>query len=138
MQKTRLGISIELLSAAIYFMGICGGYLTVVVLVLYALLFEQNAWLKRSAVKAVSLMVLFSLLVMCINLLPNAISLIDNIVSVFGGIFSIGILNKIVTIIISGIDIAEKVLFIALGCRALKQETVVIQMIDRLISKYMG
>lgn len=138
MQKTRLGISIELLSAAIYFMGIFGGYLTVIVLVLYTLLFEQSAWLKRSAVKAILLMACFSLTVTCINLLPNSINFIDAIVSVFGGVFSIGILNKIVAILNSGIDITEKIIFIALGFRALKQETVVIPMIDRLISKYMG
>lgn len=138
MQKTRLGISIELLSAAIYFMGIFGGYLTVIVLVLYTLLFEQSAWLKRSAVKAILLMACFSLAVTCINLLSNSINFIDAIVSVFGGVFSIGILNKIVAILNSGIDITEKIIFIALGFRALKQETVVIPMIDRLISKYMG
>lgn len=119
-------------------MGIFGGYLTVIVLVLYTLLFEQSAWLKRSAVKAILLMACFSLAVTCINLLPNSINFIDAIVSVFGGVFSIGILNKIVAILNSGIDITEKIIFIALGFRALKQETVVIPMIDRLISKYMG
>ena len=77
MKKTKLGISVGLLGAAIYFMGLFSGYLVVVLLAGYVLLCEDNEWLKKSAVKAVSVMALFSFLITVVNLVPNAISVID-------------------------------------------------------------
>ena len=61
MQKTRLGISVGLLGAAIYFMGLFSGYLLAVLLAGYVLLFEENSWLRKNAVKAMSVMAVFSL-----------------------------------------------------------------------------
>lgn len=73
MQKTKIGVSVGLLGAAIYFMGLFSGYLTVVLLIGYVLLFEENEWLRKSAVKAVALMVVFSLAAAVMNLIPNVI-----------------------------------------------------------------
>ncbi len=53
-QKTKLGISVGLLGAAIYFMGLFSGYMVAVLLAGYVLLFEENEWLKKSAVKAIA------------------------------------------------------------------------------------
>ena len=55
MQKTKIGMTVGLLGAAIYFIGLFSGYLTVVLLIGYVLLFEENEWLRKSAVKAVAL-----------------------------------------------------------------------------------
>ena len=63
MQKTKLGITVGALGAITFFAGFFGGYLAAIVLAGYALLFEENAWLKRSVVKAVVLMVFFSVTV---------------------------------------------------------------------------
>lgn len=52
MQKTKLGITVGALGAITFFAGFFGGYLAAIVLAGYALLFEENAWLKRSVVKA--------------------------------------------------------------------------------------
>ena len=60
MQGTKLGISVGMLGAAIYFTGLFSGYIVPVLLVGYVLMFEENGWLRRSAVKAISLMVFFS------------------------------------------------------------------------------
>lgn len=42
MQKTRLGISVGMLGAAIYLTGLFSGYLVAVLLTGYVLLFEEN------------------------------------------------------------------------------------------------
>ena len=84
MQKTRLGISVGLLGAAIYFMGLFSGYLLAVLLAGYVLLFEENSWLRKNAVKAMSVMAVFSLLITVLNLVPNAIGFINDVVSIFG------------------------------------------------------
>lgn len=138
MKQTKLGISVGLLGAAIYFMGLFSGYWVAVLLAGYILLFEENEWLKKAAVKAVSLLVFFSLFVLVINLIPNAISFINNIVAVFGGNFSAVVLSRIVTVIVSALDIIEKILFILLGIKALNQGTISVPIVDKLINKYMG
>ena len=59
MQKTRLGISVGLLGAATYFAGLFSGLLAALLLAGYVLMFEENEWLRRSVVKAITLTILF-------------------------------------------------------------------------------
>ena len=136
MQKTRLGITVGALGAITFFAGFFGGYLAAIVLAGYALLFEENAWLKRSVVKAVVLMVFFSVTVAIINVIPDLLGFAGNIASVFNGEFSIIKVNQIVNVLVSGLNLAEKVLFLGLGVKALSQGTIVIPFIDKKVSKY--
>lgn len=119
-----------------FFAGFFGGYLAAIVLAGYALLFEENAWLKRSVVKAVVLMVFFSVTVAIINVIPDLLEFVGNIASVFNGNFSIIKVNQVVNVVVSGLNLAEKVLFLGLGVKALSQGTIVIPFIDKKVSKY--
>jgi hypothetical protein len=136
MQKTKLGITVGALGAITFFAGFFGGYLAAIVLAGYALLFEENAWLKRSVVKAVVLMVFFSVTVAIINVIPDLLEFVGNIASVFNGNFSIIKVNQIVNVLVSGLNLVEKVLFLGLGVKALSQGTIVIPFIDKKVSKY--
>ena len=119
-----------------FFAGFFGGYLAAIVLAGYALLFEENAWLKRSVVKAVVLMVFFSVTVAIINVIPDLLEFVGNIASVFNGNFSIIKVNQVVNVVVSGLNLVEKVLFLGLGVKALSQGTIVIPFIDKKVSKY--
>lgn len=136
MQKTKLGITVGALGAITFFAGFFGGYLAAIVLAGYALLFEENAWLKRSVVKAVVLMVFLSVTVAIINVIPDLLEFVGNIASVFNGNFSIIKVNQVVNVVVSGLNLAEKVLFLGLGVKALSQGTIVIPFIDKKVSKY--
>lgn len=138
MQKTKLGISVGLLGAGLYFMGLFSGYLAAVVLAGYVLLCEDNEWLKKAAVKAVSVMVLFSFVDAVINLIPNAMSVIDYIFSMFGGNFYIPFISNLVNAVEAVLNIIEKLLFLGLGLKALNQGTIAVPVVDGLINKYMG
>lgn len=134
--KTKLGITVGALGAITFFAGFFGGYLAAIVLAGYALLFEENAWLKRSVVKAVVLMVFFSVTVAIINVIPDLLEFVGNIASVFNGNFSIIKVNQVVNVVVSGLNLVEKVLFLGLGVKALSQGTIVIPFIDKKVSKY--
>lgn len=136
MQKTKLGITVGALGAITFFAGFFGGYLAAIVLAGYVLLFEENAWLKRSVVKAVVLMVFFSVTVAIINVIPDLLEFVGNIASVFNGNFSIIKVNQVVNVVVSGLNLVEKVLFLGLGVKALSQGTIVIPFIDKKVSKY--
>lgn len=137
MQKTKLGISVGLLGAAIYFTGLFSGYLVAVLLTGYVLLFEENGWLKKNAVKAVALMAFFSLLTVGINLIPNVLGVISDLLGIFDVRFSYGVVNSIISVVIGIINLIERVLFILLGFKALNQGTIAVPVVDKLIGKYM-
>lgn len=136
MQKTKLGISVGLLGAAMFFACFFGGYTVAVILAGYILLFEENAWLKRSTVKGVALMFGFAVLSAVIYLIPNAITLIDSIFNVFGGNFYITFVSNIIDVVNNALGIIEKLLFIILGIKAFNQGTIIIPVIDSLVNKY--
>ncbi len=138
MQKTRLGISVGMLGAAVYLTGLFSGYLVAILMAGDVLLCEENGWLKRSVIKAVSLMVFFSFITVLINLIPDAMNCISYIASMFGGNFHVGFITNLVSAVTSAIDIIEKVFFLALGVKALNQGTIAVPVVDKLISKYMG
>lgn len=138
MQKTKLGISVGLLGAGLYFMGLFSGYMVTVLLAGYVLLCEENEWLKKAAVKAISVMVLFSFVSAIINLLPNAMSIIDSLVSMFGGNFYIGFISNLVNAVVTALSVIEKLLLLGLGVKALNQGTIAVPVVDGLINKYMG
>lgn len=137
MQKTRMGISVGLLSAAIYFTALFSGYLAPVLLAGYVLLFEENDWLKRNAVKAVVLMTCFSFVMAVIGLLPDLISFINDVFVVFDESFHVAIISKVLQVVTSAISILEKVLFLALGLKALNQGSFSVPVVDDMLNKYM-
>jgi uncharacterized membrane protein len=137
MQKTRLGIPVGLLGATIFFVCFFGGYTSSIILVGYVLLFEENAWLKRSAIRGAALLLGFSVLSALIGLIPNAITLINSVFNVFGGNFYISFVTNVINVINNFLNVAERILFILLGIKALNQGTVKIPVIDSLVSRYM-
>ncbi len=138
MQKTKLGISVGLMGAAVYFAALFGGYVAVAILAGYILICEDNEWLKKTAVKAAALMVCFSLLYTVIHLIPNVIDFINNIFHIFGESFTLSPLTSAIAAVSSILDILEKVLFILLGASALNQRSFPLPVVDDLINKYMG
>ena len=138
MKKTRLGVAVGLLGAAVYLTGLFGGYLAAIVLAGYVLLFEENEWLKKTAVKSVALLMLFSVLITGINLIPNAIGFVNSVVTIFGGSFYISFISNLVNAVTNALNIVEKILFIGLGIKALGQGTIAVPVVDNLIEKYMG
>ncbi len=139
MLKTKLGISVGMMGAAIYFTGLFSGYIMIGLLVGYTLLFEDNEWLKKSAVKAFALLVGFSVLFTLVDFIPSGIRLIDYISKLFGGtgVF-VPWINNLVNVVTSVLSILKSILFLVLGFKAFRQSTVRIGAIDNLINKYMG
>ena len=137
MQKTKVGISVGMIGAAVYFAGLFGGYIAVIILAGYILLCEENEWLRRSAVKAVALLMVFSFFTTAANLVPNVIGFIDNVASIFGGSFKITVLSDLIKAIVAALNIIQKILLLSMGIKALNQGTRPIPIVVNLINKYM-
>lgn len=136
MQKTRLGITVGLMGALTYFIALFGGYMAMIIVAGYILLFETNEWLKKSAVKAAVITIGFAVLIAIINLIPDAVTFVSSIIAVFGKYFSLSVLDNIINVITTVLAIIEKVLLLLLGIKALRQGSIGIAFVDRFIQKH--
>lgn len=135
--KTKLGISVGLMAAATYLLGLFSGYLALVLIAGYVLLCETDEWLKKSVVKALVIGLAFSVISAVIGFIPNAISLVDDIFNIFGGHFSIGFISAIVSFINTVLAVFEKLLMLGLAAVALNNKTIKLPFVDDVIEKNM-
>ena len=137
MQKTKLGITVGLMGAIIYFMGLISGYLLTVLLVGYVLLVEENLWLKKQGVKALLLMGCFSLASLAVGLIPDLLEIVNNIIGIFGGYISFNYVYNLIYLIRNVLNVVELVLFVLLGLKSFTQGTIQIPVVDNLVNKFM-
>ncbi len=137
MKNTKLGISVGALGALTYLAGLFNGYMVTILLVGYILLFEENVWLRRTAVKAITLMVLCSFFTVALNLIPDVLNFVSGVASVFNGTFNVVKLNQIISVLTSAISLGQKFLVLALSIKALSQGTIVIPFLDKKVSQYL-
>ncbi len=135
--KTKLGISVGMVAAASYLIGLINGNLALLLVVGYVFLCETDEWLKKSVVKALALSLAFSVASIVINLIPNAVTMVDDLLNIFGGNFSIGFLSRIVNFIDTVLMVLERVLMLGLAALALNTKTIKLPFVDKLIEKHM-
>jgi hypothetical protein len=140
--KSKLGISVGLIAALTYLIALFGGYIPLLLVVGYILICEQQRWLKVSAVKALVVVIGFSLISAIIGFIPNLLSLVNTFVNNDGlKIVELyyeftSIINKIISFITTLLTIAEKVLLLLLGFFAVGQKSFNLGFIDKFITKH--
>lgn len=134
MQKTRLGISVGLLGAAVYFMGLLG-IVPLLLVVGYILLLEQNEWLKRCAVKAAVIYVLFALIPALVGVIGDIFGFLNVIIGWFPGTFRLSFPGDIDSLVNIAAEILRAVLLLVLGFTALSQGSVKAGKIDNIVNK---
>lgn len=135
MEKTRLGISVGLLAAILYLLGLLN-LLGLVVVAGYILFCESNEWLRKSAVKAVILYAVFALISIFFGIINDAFGILNTMI---GWIFSfrLGFPLQLDDIIQYVASILKTILFLALAAMALKQKTIPMGPIDKAIEKHL-
>ena len=135
MQKTKFGVSIGIVGAALCFLG-CISYIPAVLLAGYVLIFEENEWLKKTAVKMMIVTISFSLALVGVGLIQDIFGLLE---SCIGWIFPfrVGIpfnLDEILSYIFSFL---QDFILIVMGFKALSLGTIKSSFIDKIIDKHM-
>ncbi len=138
MHKTKLGIPIGILGALMYMLGLFDGYYVIVLVAGYILLCEENEWLRRTAVKVILTMMLFSVLNIFTGFASSIVYFIGNIFSMFGSYFYAPFITNFIEAIERIIIVVKKILFLVLAAKALNQGTITIPVVDRLINHFMG
>lgn len=137
MQKSKLGVSIGLLGAAVCFLGLFGGYVPALIAVGYILLFEENEWIKKNSVKVLAVMITFSVLITVVELIPDAISVISSLLNIINGHLSIPIIGSLVGFITTALSFLRTLILLCMGLKALNQGTISVPIVDSMIDKHM-
>lgn len=137
MKSAKLGISVGLIGAIIYFSSAFGGYLIALLLCGYVLLAEDNPWLRKTSVKSVLLLVSFSLISVILSIIPEIWGAITSLLMAFNKYPSSSFISGFNSAINSVISIARSGMFVILGLKAFNQGTIRLPIIDALIDKYM-
>lgn len=136
MEKTKLGISVGLMGALMFLVSLVGGYVAAIVVAGYILLREDDRWLKEVAVKAVAVLGGFGLLSALIGLIPEAFNFLQEIVQLFHGSLDLTVIYRFFNLLTTLLVVVKTVVFVLLAWKALRQETVAIPVIDRLLKKH--
>jgi len=82
MEKAKLGVSVNLLAAGVFFTAYVG-MIPLIILAGYILLREENKWLKKSAVKALIINAAFTVLSAAITFLASGPSILQDMFYMF-------------------------------------------------------
>ena len=141
MQKTKFGISVGLCSAAMYFIGLLGTT-QLIIAAAFILISEEDTWLKKATIKAVGVVIAFAILTTLTGLVSNAVtapgSFLNQLILLFrGDAIAMADVNRVIAIINNAIGIVRNLLLLALGFKALKQGTVGLGPVDKVIDANM-
>ena len=132
MEKTKLGVSVGLIGAALYFTGLAG-IIPLLVIAGYVLLFESNEWLKKVAVKSVAIVLFFSVLSAAIGLIGNGTSFLYDLMRFFNGSFSLTWLDRIISMLRTAISFVQVLVLLMHGLNALKQNDAKFSVVDKIV-----
>ena len=137
MEKTKLGISQGMLGAIVYFSAALLGYISLFIIGGYILFVEKTEWLKKCVIKAVILMLLYTLISTVIGIVPQIFTLGGGEESLLGSyyLYLTGVYS-IVAILLVVLNLVRIVLFITLGVKALNKKTIRIPIVDHFIDSY--
>jgi len=138
MQKTTIGISVGLFGAGLFFMGIAN-IIPLVLMAGYVLIFEENEWLKKTAIKAVAVVLFFSILTSLVGLIGNSATLLSNFLGFFNtsAIWLTSRLNNISSFLITALNMARILLLVFMGIAAFKQGSVAFAPADNAVKNHM-
>lgn len=137
MLKTKLGISIALVGAAMYFLGALS-FIPAVLLAGYVLIAEQNEWLKRQAAKMIGVVVVFGLLSIAVGWIDDVVSILNIIVRWFDKDVYLSVPANLTSLCQYIISVVKEVFLLVMGFMALGMKSVKLGVVDKQLDKFMG
>ncbi|MFV0400495.1 MAG: hypothetical protein ACK5LX_07740 [Oscillospiraceae bacterium] len=139
MEKTKLGLSVGLMAALLYFSGLLN-VLVVFLIGGYILLREDNAWLRRAAVKGMLVVALFAVATSLVGILGDLFSIISSFLNGLPGdrYFNLRFPLGLDSILRYAIAIIRCILLTILGVSALNKKDFTAGPVDGMIDKHFG
>lgn len=137
MLKTKLGISIALVGAAMYFLGMFS-FIPAVLLAGYVLIAEENEWVKRQAARMIGVVLLFGLLSIAIGWIDEFVGMLNIVVRWFNDEVYLKVPGNLTGLLQYIISIAKEVFLLVMGIMALGMKSIKFPLVDKLLDKFMS
>lgn len=137
MLKTKLGVSIALVGAAMYFLGAIS-FIPAVLLAGYVLIAEENEWVKRQAARMIGVVVLFGLLGIAVGWIDDVFGILNIIVRWFNKEVYLSVPANLTYLVQYIISIVKEVLLLVMGFMALGMKNLKLAPIEKLLDKFMS
>lgn len=138
MLKTKLGVSIALVGAAMYFLGVVS-FTPAVLLAGVVLIMEDNLWIKRQAAKMIGVVVVFTLISVALGWIDDVVGLMNTIVHwVEKDAERLKVPGDLTSVLRVIVNAVEEILLVVMGFMALKMKEVRFAPIDKLLDKFMN
>jgi uncharacterized membrane protein len=138
MEKTKLGIAKTLFAAIVCLLGLYGGYTPMLLVLAYVLLVEEDAGLKKLAVKILTIMLAFSAASTVINLIPDLLNLIYSLLGLFGVNFYLSVVERAFNFLNNVLYLAKTVLLVFLAVISFLGKEFKLPVLDDFLDKYIG
>lgn len=138
MERTKLGISATLMGVILCLLGWFGGYVIVGIAVGYVLLKEDNAQIRRQAVKVLAVMLMFSVVSYVLGLPGDVMSVLYHLMSMFGiheGYSNF--VNELMNFLSVAWNLCRSVVFLLMAANAASNKEFKVPVVDALLDKYM-
>ncbi len=135
MEKTKLNLSVAIVAAAAWLLGLYGGYIIMGILVGYVLLKEDSQSLKKACLRALILMLTFSVATTAINLIPNLLELLYSVLRVFNVNIYLDFVHKIFNLLSNVLSLVRTIVFIVMGILAALGKDFKVPVLDPFIEK---
>ena len=118
MEKTKLGISVSLAAALLYFLGLIN-MVALIVAVGYVLIAEKDQWLRKAAVQSLAITLGYQIISSVLGVGNRLFGFINDIIQNFVYSFHIGYPLNIDSILLGLAGLLQAVLLLVLGFMAL-------------------
>jgi hypothetical protein len=136
MKKAKLGISVSILGAAVYFLGLVNT-VPLVILAGYILIVEEDSWLRKAAVKAVAIVLTAVIVVSLLGLLSYVFDFLNVIIGWVHLPVKLGYPLNLDDLIKTAVYFIRDALLIGCGISALSGGSVKTGRIDSFVDKNM-
>ncbi len=136
MDKTKFGISVAVVGAALYFLGMYS-FTPAFLLAAYVILMEENEWLKRTAVKMIVVLLAFAVCGYFLDMIDYLFSILNVMVGWVGG-NRVSVPMNLTNLLNYVLYTLKLLIMIVLGIKALNKETMVLGPIDSMVDKAFG
>ena len=132
MEKTKIGLPVNVCAAMAYLLFLVSGYTVGLLFLGYVVLCENDAWLRKTSVKALLVALSFSALSLVIGLLPDVVGLISSLLRIFTVYFYPEVVDSIFSFFGNIVSLLRTVVFVLLAVMAFQKKTVEIKALDKL------
>lgn len=135
MEKTKLNLSVAMVAAAAWLLGLYGGYVITGILIGYVLLKEESQWLKKNCLRVLIVMLTFSVAFTVINLLPNLLELLYSFLRIFKVNIYLDFVHSIFNLLYSAVSFIKTVVFLLMAVAAALNKDFKIPVLDPFVEK---